>query len=274
MQVFHIASKECYDWLRNHPNVKEESITDWLLYRLSQMTDKIRYITFTRNEEASSGADWEWWILTRLGKETVGYRFLVQAKKLKAHKDNYAGLCYSNKNGFQIDLLQENAKERGALPVYAMYSSQIPDYKEQLKNYDEDFRSLIKWCEGCLNGVHLLSAQRVEKILFSQQRQKAIDQDVLNQSLKLSLLDSLFFATCGEPHRLYKGCWQKAKLGDRLLADYPFFYRENDIPRYVRILQQTQQEDTSWIEREFSRDFDNTPLAGVGVIDALLRPFF
>lgn len=33
--VFHEISAECYRWLEKQPNVKEETLTDWLLYQAS-----------------------------------------------------------------------------------------------------------------------------------------------------------------------------------------------------------------------------------------------
>lgn len=37
MHAFHTVSKECFDWLSRQKSVKEESLTDWLLYRVSQL---------------------------------------------------------------------------------------------------------------------------------------------------------------------------------------------------------------------------------------------
>ena len=55
--IFHSISEECYIWLQKQPNVKEESLTDWILYTTSQRIDKFYYKAFTRNEEAYNGAD-------------------------------------------------------------------------------------------------------------------------------------------------------------------------------------------------------------------------
>ncbi len=66
--------------MKNQPHVKEESITDWLLYDISKNNSNIYYHAFTRNEESLNGTDWEWWILTNDIYSNIAYRFLIQAK--------------------------------------------------------------------------------------------------------------------------------------------------------------------------------------------------
>ena len=60
--VFHDASEYCYNWLKKQPFVKEESLTDWILYNVSEHNSNVYYKAFTRNEESKNGVDWEWWI--------------------------------------------------------------------------------------------------------------------------------------------------------------------------------------------------------------------
>lgn len=65
-------------WIDGQPEVKEESISDWLLFDMSQKIRRIVSKSFTRHEEAKlTGADWEWWILY----SNVAYKFRVQAKR-------------------------------------------------------------------------------------------------------------------------------------------------------------------------------------------------
>lgn len=82
IMLFHITSEYIHRWLKSQSAVKEESITDWLLFNISQQTDMVYYKTFTRNEEAFNGSDWEWWIIADGNFGIQAYRFLVQAKKL------------------------------------------------------------------------------------------------------------------------------------------------------------------------------------------------
>ena len=68
-----------FEWMSAQPTVKEESITDWLLYELSKRSVQVAYKAFNRYEEAKyTGADWDWVFVFDDG--TVWLR--VQAKKL------------------------------------------------------------------------------------------------------------------------------------------------------------------------------------------------
>lgn len=132
---FHYVSKDTYSWIRNQAHVKEESITDRILYELNRNNPYVICHEFKRNEEALNGADWEWWLLfdnpfkthefykdTQSLSNTVAYRFRIQAKKLLAdNKDKNYVFRYANKNDFQIKLLIERAKEERAIPLYAFF---------------------------------------------------------------------------------------------------------------------------------------------------------
>ena len=188
--LFHFTSKYIYDWIKKQTNVKEESLTDWLLYFLSEHDKRIYYKAFYRNEEANIGADWEWWVITNseFSKSKYdAYRFLVQAKKLKMSRDNYPLLSYSNKNGMQIDLLINEAKERNALPLYMYYSIAKADYF-----YPNDIEiEIVRCCENWLNGCYLSPAITVEDMIFRSPRTKISAEQLLNHALRLSVLDHL-----------------------------------------------------------------------------------
>lgn len=62
-RVFISASLCLSEWITAQPFVKEESLTDWLLYRLSKNLPSLKYKEFNRHEEARTGADWEWWLI-------------------------------------------------------------------------------------------------------------------------------------------------------------------------------------------------------------------
>ena len=105
-------SKYVYNWMKKQPSVGEESITDWLLFALSESLTSLKYKTFSRHKEArETGADWEWWFVD--DKKALCSR--IQAKKLFASKDNYNSLAYTNKYGLQIEKLIDNAKTKNAL---------------------------------------------------------------------------------------------------------------------------------------------------------------
>lgn len=119
-QVFNDASTYIYTWLTKQPSVKEESLTDWLLYDISSKIPRIRYFQFPRHAEArNTGADWEWWFLYSDGS----YRYRIQAKKTSPNGDNYPSIAYTNKHGLQIDKLISDSKAANAIPAYVFYST-------------------------------------------------------------------------------------------------------------------------------------------------------
>ena len=113
-------SKEINTWLSAQPAVKEESLTDWLLYELSKRSSQVYYKAFTRHEEAKyTGADWDWLFVFNDGS----IRIRIQAKKLFENKDNQPELLRSNQYGRQIDKLISSSKKKKILPMYAFFSA-------------------------------------------------------------------------------------------------------------------------------------------------------
>lgn len=279
--IFHEISRECYKWLKIQPNVKEESLTDWLLYQAYIKSKRVYYHAFTRNEEANTGADWEWWILTEERYGLSAYRLLVQAKKLKKKRDNYSSITYGNRNGMQIDLLLSDAVKRQALPLYAYYIDSHPDIKEQFNNFSFINKDIIKWCENCTNGVYLSPALTVRKRVIEQPKRRITHKELINNSLGLSLFDLLFRET-PEDKTI------SLSLLDFLNKHFLDLYRENmsidnngnfryrnenrgfkysreQFPNYLNSLLQSQGQTMDWFESEFHREFEG--LSGVAIID-------
>lgn len=268
--LFHNCSEKIYRWLDKQPHVKEESLTDWLLYTLSENCSQIYYQAFSRHEEAENGCDWEWWVLTSdtwRKQECNAYRFLVQAKKLYANnRDNYSLLNYGNKNGTQIDLLLKEAASRNALPLYMYYSMGEADTDEQIKNSEWLGEEIIRWCDTCVNGGYLALATVVYGLLYEVPRHKLLDVDLLNHALKLSLVD-LIFDDNPEKKLSYLN-----KIIMWYIPDLPIYkdpevhgikHMGKSIPQYLWILLQNQGGKVDWFEREMRIPH----IGGVGIID-------
>lgn len=288
--LFHDLSRDLLNWILNQPNVKEESLTDRLLYEVSKGTDRFIYKTFTRNEESLNGTDWEWWVLTA---EPIfkAYRFLVQAKKLKADgKDKYAQMCYSNRNGMQIDLLINSAMERCAMPLYMFYSSENIPTAESF-NHCKDIQKILDWCKDCKNGAFLSSACFIKDRVFNEPRRFISSAFLLSHSIKISLLDLLVNSIDNYNHRatmddktpyeymteIHELCWKHLRDSDAYLdsdvrheckSSIGFDYEHHEIPNYLRALIRQEQGMEHWFESEFSNQFYG--LSGVAVLD--LRP--
>lgn len=256
--------------------MKEESLTDWLLYILSENCNSIFYYAFSRYEESTIGADWEWWVLTKSNNSSShhAYRFLVQAKKLKNNVDNYPLISYSNKNGIQMDLLINSAKERNAMPLYAFYSTVTARLEEQIKVFPSHI-SLLKWCEACKNGCYLSSALTIHDLVFGQPRKHISESTLVNCSFGLSICDYPFVNNCvleilNEINDLYKQSQEtKGRFSKHSNID-GIKHHGNSVPNYVdRIIrynkQENQNEGLDWIADEFRNDLQG--IAGVGVID-------
>lgn len=117
---------EVRNFIVNVPGVKEESITDYLVWKWRLLDARFKYIktkTFTRQEESSStGADFELelWIVGR----TKCLPFLFQAKKFIKPFDSYiTKLNYPNNTQAQLRMLLSYAASKSLLPFYAIYTN-------------------------------------------------------------------------------------------------------------------------------------------------------
>ncbi len=115
---FRAATAYVAGWISAQASVGEESITDWLLYDLSAKVSGLKYVKFTKPQEARiTGADWEWWFV---GNQQ-SLRMRIQAKRLRHGTDVYPSLAYANQHGLQIDKLLNDAHSNSALAFYALY---------------------------------------------------------------------------------------------------------------------------------------------------------
>ena len=267
--VFHDSSRKIYDWLNKQPNVKEESLTDWLLYDTSEHCSNLYYQEFTRRKEANNGADWEWWILTpKYGKEYNAYRFLVQAKKLLADSgDNYPLLSYGNKNGYQIDLLMKTAKYKNAFPLYLYYSTAPVDIEKQIDEFRYIDSSVIDWCDNCENGCYLSPALKVYEELYKYPRHKLQDTDIINKALKLSLLDLLFRedieSVLDQFNREYILSNREKILNNFYQGVYGIKHSGIGIPDYLKMFVDRRGKNIGWLQTEMRID----DIDGIAVLD-------
>ncbi|MDR0911591.1 MAG: hypothetical protein LBM96_03190 [Methanobrevibacter sp.] len=189
-------SNYIYNWLINYKNLKEESVTDYLLYEISNKIHNVRYKHISRHEEARYfGSDWQWWIVF---DNHCAFAMNIQAKKIDLDKDNYHKLVYSNKYGLQIEKLLNYSKENNLFPCYAFYSS----FSKQILN---------NTCFG--EGVYISNAEEVYEFLFKNEslfdengkRQKVYAEDIISGS-KLPGSKSLFSFFCEKDSIINKFC--------------------------------------------------------------------
>ncbi len=237
--VIHDAASYVHTWLRRQPSVKEESLTDWMLFNISEHSPQVRYKLFTRHEEARvTGADWEWWFVGN----TQSLRLRVQAKKAQGTKDIYSELARTNAYGLQIDKLLSDASKQNAIPLYAFFSSIASAQHCKMQQSE---------------GVHLASAHRVYSDFIAPARQKVTPQAVLALSKPLSCVACCPLASDEEvPTRYFRHYFpeafeviesQKGQLGVH-----------TDLPTYVqRLLRNDRGEVFDEVEPDDSAEFSS-----------------
>jgi hypothetical protein len=238
-QEFINASKYIYKWLDNQPSVNEESLTDWLLYNLSDKLPAIKYIQFTRHQEARvTGADWEWWFVDK--NHALSLR--IQAKKIKENTDNYSSIAYTNKYGLQIEKLIDDAESKNFLPFYTFY-------------YAPKITPPIL-CEGMTwgktdTGIFISSATTIYDKFIIKGKTKIKDTDILDYSNPLHCL------VCCQSAQSVQNVY------DHIQRYYPKnpdnnkqgFIEKSEIPQYVKVLLESKgKEIHSWFEEEFHQN--------------------
>lgn len=246
-----VVSDLCADvfaWLQRQSSVGEESLTDWLLYKLSDHLAWVRYVKFTRHEESwSSGADWEWWFLG--DGECLGMR--IQAKKTRGHPDVYPLLAYSNRRGLQIERLLEGARQGNLLPLYAFYDAPTP-----MPSVPCPATSHTRSC-----GVFIASGRHVYDEYIARGRQPVNADSLLATSNPLTCLfccaqsidsagPSYYNKVTAYVDRICTGSVRQdddtAHIGRTGVHEEP--------PAYVRALMEAPaQADVGWIQGEFGR---------------------
>lgn len=249
--VFHQGSKEIYNWYSAQPTVKEESLTDRLLFHVSTKRPEISYYAFNHHEEAQNGCDWDWWVLLpdAHGSGSRAYHFFVQAKKLTPG-DNARRLAYTNVYGKQADLLIETAGARRAFPFYMFYSLAKADLHTQIANNRYWSAEEMRKHRRLKNGCYLADACSVYP--FTVRTHQPIAQTaLLNISFPLSLCDTLFELPIAQTRDMLEAFnmqWMNSDLfdhrssDDRYSLDYGIRFLGASIPSYVIHLADIKQE--------------------------------
>lgn len=136
--------------------VGEESITDFIVLNIKKWgAGKIIVDTFTRHKESVNGSDWEWWFTGPSGM-WLGMR--LQAKVLNLASEKYEHLHHKNKNGQQVDLLVNDARKNGLIPIYCMYTNWDP------KKYKAGWKCTIYKRSVRQYGTAILNPSIVKKL--------------------------------------------------------------------------------------------------------------
>jgi hypothetical protein len=237
------AAQHVSYWCNKQPAVKEESLTDWLLFQISEELRNVTYRAFNRHEEARvTGADWEWWFVFRSGS----YKFRVQAKKLKTTADNYPSVSYSNDHGMQIDKLIQDANREDAVPLYAFFYGSVGSSPTKCGAMVKDV------------GVAVVNAHTIHESFIAPPRTFINATDILAETVPLSCL------VC---------CPSRTKVGLERFAEFVREYLSapatqdstsltttkdvgyhEDTPEYVLSLVEGSQDIGPWWDEQFAAD--------------------
>ncbi len=178
-------TRDIKGFLDNVGGVKEESITDFLVWQLGLIDNQFQYNQFksiktgslrvvSRQEESETGADFEMevWLVGR----TLSYPLVFQAKKLIEQYDSYRSkLNYpQTKPNRQIDKLLEHAKTEGKIPFYAFYNGR--------DKHGNDTQVMCGKDDVSDCGVFIAHAEEVKKFADSPPRSKISKNDLLAES--------------------------------------------------------------------------------------------
>lgn len=238
-KVLKELSEEIQEWLVAQPEVKEESLTDWLLYELSKRHPRVSYKSFTRHQEAkSTGADWDWVFVFNDGV----VRLRVQAKKLFSGADNYPGLAKSNRYGQQITMLISSAATVSAYPIYALYS-------------ENSFGTACGGSGAPATGVYVCGANRVDSALVKVRKQIQ-PSDAIAISYPMACLACCPKAQGGSAKKLIKQIYRyfESEFESQDEAGSYQGYSEG-IPASVSAVLESDFMFPEWWEREFEREY-------------------
>lgn len=123
VEVGHRTSRDLrYAWTSNLL-FGEETITETNLLMLRRRhPSRIRVQSFTKQQEAANGADWEWWFVDR--SRRIGFPMRVQAKRLPKNSETFKGLLTRQAGSApkpQIDMLIDSAHQANVVPLHVFY---------------------------------------------------------------------------------------------------------------------------------------------------------
>ena len=171
---------EVCEFLKNVPSVKEESITDYLVWQWNKANLQTKHFdvaTFTRDWESRvTGSDFELdiWFMTKSGGSVLS----VQAKKLTKQKDGYArALRYKNNKKNQMDTLKNHANLNNKNACYAFYT--VPDSSSKCKISSLDISEFGVFIANLTDIEPLTDKQIVKKKSVSVQVNQTVTKDMI-----------------------------------------------------------------------------------------------
>lgn len=238
------------NFIMNVPSAKEESITDYLVWKWRELDAKFNYInvkTFTRQQEnTKTGADFELelWLVGR----TQCLPLLFQAKKFTQPFAGYVGkLNYPRNTQAQLTKLIAYANTKRLLPFYSIYT------RAQASS------SLCGGGEALDTGIYMIDAHEIKK--FADRAHYGSKVSLAALLSRSNPFHCMFCCPMGTKVSYFQKYF-RSQAGTSLTREI------NAIPGYVRqllFIGEQRDENTS-VSRE-SSSYDYPPVRTVGVYD-------
>lgn len=246
-QSIKTCATEVFQWISKQTEVGEESITDWGLYRASELDGRIQYLQFNRHQEGKyTGADFELWILS----DTIYFKARVQAKRLRPGKDLYPSIAHTNKYGLQIDKLIKDASEGGFRPLYAFYNNE--NHTSQCRN------NIIN------EGIYLADANIIHNDIFSVPKRVIGSAHLISKSVPFScwFCCSLYESSSNKTFFDFLELYYPTQKGDNSNGI------TNEFPNYISSLLKLKKDSDSKLDYDFQKEFrDLNDVNGILLID-------
>ncbi len=162
------------DFIKHVGQIKEETITDYLVWQWGLIDKRFNYIDVTQfdrdQENTTTGADYEMelWLVGR----THAIPLVFQAKKVIKNYNGYkAALNYPENTQAQLTTLLTYAKSQRKLPFYMFYS--VPDTRTESK--------CIKYSAASGITIYMADALEIKEIADSSAK-KISKNDLLKKS--------------------------------------------------------------------------------------------
>jgi len=241
--------REVRDFILNVPDAKEESITDYLVWKWRLLDKRFKYIhatTFTRHEESTeTGADFqlELWLVGR----RVAVPLLFQAKKFLKPFDSYVNkLNYPRKTQAQLTRLLSHAQSRNLMPFYAIYTA---------KN------SVMPLCKGHADlgsGVYMIDAATIKTFADGTLGRKIPLADILARS---NPFHCMFCCPLGATESYFSDYFDPSRSNN-------VQWDRDELPSYVKQILSAETVEANDGTVETQRiDGDLPPVRVIGVYD-------
>ena len=241
--AFLTSSSWIQNWIKAIPYVDSISLTEWLFYYVSRMSEKIRFNLLPEDFHRKQDL-WEWWLLLPDEQQAGMCRTLrCFIKTVKLNEAENSAVSFSDYQGAAREMI-EYAYRYEAVPMYLFYADCGPESAGR-------FNNLLSREERINNGCFLENALTAREMILEKQHACSV-QELLSAACKFSALSRITQMPAHEVLRLLEAAGIQEQL-----------YR-GKVPTYVQeLIRSGNLEEAAKNPQEELAPY----IRGVGVID-------